>query len=148
MKTPKINRLPIFIDTSAIISAFCKDDDNHLTARNYAYMLAKNNYNVITSNLVLVETFNFIKRKNTAPESNKLCWAIKNSSFFTILYSNEEIENRAFEIFIKFSDQRFSYTDCTSFTFMKLHDINQAFTFDDDFKIFGFKVNPELRSSS
>jgi len=23
----------------------------------------------------------------------------------------------------------------------------EAFTFDDDFKIFGFKVNPELRSS-
>jgi len=144
--TPKINGISIFIDTSAIISAFYKNDNNHLTAKNYAYLLAKNNYKVMTSNLVLVETLNFIKRKNMASESNNLCWAIKNSSFITMLYSNDEIENKAFEIFTKFSGQRFSYTDCTSFALMKLHNIDQAFTFDEDFKIFGFKVNPELKS--
>jgi hypothetical protein len=144
---PTIDPRRIFIDTSAIIAMFNEKDKYYQEAKSYIYSLVKNKYGLITTNTVLIETFNFFKRKSNKFESSRICPSIKDSSLFSIFYSDEAIEKEAFKIFIKYNDQRFSFTDCISFAFMEKHEIDQAFTFDDDFKIFGFKVNPELRSS-
>ncbi|MCL5985793.1 MAG: PIN domain-containing protein [Actinobacteria bacterium] len=143
-----IERQSIFIDTSAIFALFNKSDSLHKEAKSYYHSVLNNAYRLFTTNIVLTETFTLIKRRNFPHECGTICQSIKNSSVISIFYSNEYVENKAFEIFLKYSDQRFSFTDCISFAFMELHDIDQAFTFDDDFKIFGFKVNPELKPLS
>jgi len=147
MMTPMIKATSIFIDTSAFIAMSNKKDAHYQEATLYIYSLVKNKYKIISTNIILIETFNFLKRNFKPAEANRISSSIKNSRQISVLYSDEDIENRAFEIFQKYSDQRFSFTDCISFAFMEKHEIDQAFTFDDDFKIFGFKVNPELRSS-
>jgi len=142
-----INPKKIFVDTSAIIAIFNEKDKYYDEAKNYIYSLVKTKFLLITTNTILIETFDFFKRKSSNIELNKICSSIKESSLFSIVYSDETIEKEAFKIFIKYNDQRFSFTDCISFAFMRLYEIDRAFTFDDDFKIFGFKINPEIMPS-
>ena len=49
---------------------------------------------------------------------------------------------RAWEIFKKYDDQIFSFTDCVSFAQMERLDIRTALALDDDFKIMDYRVVP------
>ena len=53
-------------------------------------------------------------------------------------------EEKAWEIFLKFKDKEFSYTDCTSFALMQRLQIDTAYSFDSHFKIMKFQVLPAL----
>jgi len=64
------------------------------------------------------------------------------SRIIDIVHVAPEIESQAWEIFKKYSDKSFSFTDCTSFAIMQQLEINQAFTFDSHFIQFGFQTLP------
>ena len=53
-----------------------------------------------------------------------------------------EIRESAWQIFLDYDDQEFSFTDCTSFALMRLKNIQDAFTFDGHFQTMGFAVHP------
>ena len=50
----------------------------------------------------------------------------------------------AWEIFKKYFDKDFSFTDCTSFAVMKIRKISEVFSFDKHFEQYGFKRLPDL----
>ncbi len=54
----------------------------------------------------------------------------------------EELEEAASEIFERYDDKDFSFTDCTSFQVMLLLGITEAFTNDHHFEQFGFVIHP------
>ena len=43
----------------------------------------------------------------------------------------------ATDVFTKFADQQFSFTDCSSFVLAKETQVDEVFTFDDDFRLMG-----------
>jgi hypothetical protein len=51
---------------------------------------------------------------------------------------NEAHEKEAWQIFEKFSGQDFSYVDCPSFALMKSLALQEAFTNDHHFRVWGF----------
>ena len=51
-------------------------------------------------------------------------------------------ETRAWEIFTRYRDKSFSYTDCTSFAVMQRLGIETAVAIDDDFRSFGLACLP------
>ena len=53
-----------------------------------------------------------------------------------------EIRDNAWQIFLDYEDQEFSFTDCTSFAFMRISHIQDAFAFDTHFQILGFHIHP------
>ena len=54
-----------------------------------------------------------------------------------------EVRQSAWEIFVRYADQSFSFTDCTSFALMRAMRISEAFTFDrTDFGAAGFVAVP------
>lgn len=57
---------------------------------------------------------------------------------------SDEIRKSAWSIFLKYSDQEFSFTDCTSFALMKDLNLKKAFTFDSHFSIIGFECLPNF----
>jgi len=59
-----------------------------------------------------------------------------------ILRVTPEIENVAWNIFKKYSDKDFSFTDCTSFALMKQEAMSTTFTFDKHFQQYGFQTVP------
>jgi predicted nucleic acid-binding protein len=66
-------------------------------------------------------------------------YALKNTK--DAYHQEVEHHTRALEIFTKYSDQDFSYTDCTSFIIMESLKIKEVLAFDRHFTFekFGFK---------
>jgi len=60
-----------------------------------------------------------------------------------LLRIEEADEQRAWEIFVRYSDKGFSFTDCTSFALMERLNMTTAFAFDEHFRQYGqFVVVP------
>jgi len=71
---------------------------------------------------------------------------VNDSLLIKIVFSNREIESRAMVWWKRYSDQKFSVTDCVSFEFMKVFGIDNILTFDIDFTIAGFNIINNLKN--
>ena len=64
------------------------------------------------------------------------------SSVVNLVEVDMAFRRKAWEIFVKYRDHRFSYTDCTSFAVMRQLGIDRVFGYDRDFEILGFSLIP------
>jgi predicted nucleic acid-binding protein len=133
-----------FVDTGAFIAITDRSDQYHRRAVTYFQELLESRHAMLTTNFILDETYTRLKRRLGADAAITFGEAIKKSDQVEILTIDEEIERKAWEIFVKFRDQDFSYTDCTSFAVMQMNRAKTAFAFDAHFKIFGFNIVPAL----
>ncbi len=137
----------IFVDTSAWVSLNCKSDMhfNNAVKANKNFLDA--GYYYVSSEYILDETYTLLrldighKRTIEFGYEIKELIKIKQIKIFTV---NEIIINKAWDIFEKYSDKSFSFTDCTSFAIMETFRINKAFTFDNHFEQYGFVRLPIL----
>ncbi len=60
-----------------------------------------------------------------------------------MLWVTDDVQNKAIFLFRKYTDKILSMTDCTSAVLMNDYGIDTIFTFDSDFRAFGFKIIPE-----
>lgn len=135
----------LFIDTTAFVALEDEDDKEHKTALDYREKIrqGKTPFRALyTSNYILDEVFTLLRlnlshRATLAFEEN-----IKRSKILRILRVTPEIENVAWNIFKKYGDKDFSFTDCTSFALMEQEAISTAFTFDKHFQQYGFQTVP------
>jgi hypothetical protein len=132
----------LFVDSSAWIALADKDDLHHKESASSYPSFFKNYKTLVTSNLVIAETyivllkelghkavFEFLERIKASPRILKIC-------------SNENIETEAEGILVKYTDQDFSYADAVSFVIMKRQKIRKAFCFDKHFVTAGFMNVP------
>ncbi len=128
----------IFVDTGAWVALADEDDTHHKDAASLFPSLLKTHKGLITSNLVVAESYilmlkglghsaaiNFLDRINSSPRIIRI-------------YSTPDIESEAEEILRKYQDQDFSYTDAVSFAIMKMQKVKKAFSFDKHFQTMGF----------
>src|SRR4030042_1504729 len=128
----------IFVDTSAWIALVDKDDSHHKEAASSYPSLLKNHRNLITSNLVIAETYIIILNELGHKPAIDFLEKLKVSPRILKVYSNEDIETEGELILARYGDQDFSYTDAVSFVVMKRQKIKKAFSFDKHFLIAGF----------
>ena len=56
-----------------------------------------------------------------------------------VVDAGDDTREAAWQLFVRYDDHLFSFTDCTSFALMHAMSLQQAFTFDrDDFAAAGF----------
>lgn len=132
----------IFIDTGAFLGRYLSRDQHHAKARAGWTELAGQSWRLYTSNFVLDETFTLLGRRADHAFAAERARRILASRALTILRPDARDEHEALGIFEKFSDQRLSFTDCISFTLMKRHRLQIAFSFDADFERAGFALWP------
>jgi uncharacterized protein len=132
----------IFVDSSAWIALADKDDSNHKKAAAIYLSILKNCKLLITSNLVIAETYIMLRNELGHREAMELLQRVKASSRILKLFSNETIEAEAERILLKYSDQDFSYADSVSFAIMRQQKIGKAFSFDKHFRTAGFNMVP------
>jgi uncharacterized protein len=132
----------IFVDSSAWIALADRDDFHHKKAAEI-YLSILNNFRIlVTSNLVIAETYVVLLNELGHKEAMEFLQRVKASPRILKTYSNENIEAEADRILTKYSDQGFSYTDSVSFAIMKQQKIKKAFSFDKHFLIAGFANLP------
>ena len=123
-------RQPIFVDTSAWYAILDQGDANHRDAVDFlkTYPL------LVTSNFVIDETITLVRMHlghRIAVEIGDKLWK---GVLAIVIHVTEEDERAAWEVFKRYSDKSFSFTDCTSFVLMKRLHIDRAFSFDRHFR--------------
>lgn len=118
----------VFVDTGAWFALSDKSDQHHSRAvRIYPELLKK--YRLLTTNLVIAETYILIRRSMGHGPAVTFLESIAASPRITKVYSDRASEDSAENILRKYYDQDFSYADAVSFAVMKQHKITKALFF-------------------
>lgn len=133
----------IFIDTSALIALYIKEDEFHKAAIKTIAFLKEKQDKFITSNFILDEMYTFLRtRKGKQSAVLFADFLAENSDLVQIIRVTVGDEKKAFQYFKRINGRGVSFTDCASFALMKRLNLKTAFTFDKDFGKAGFKIIP------
>lgn len=130
----------VFIDTSAFYALVDRDDAHHVEATGGHRKLTSRagRYESATSDYVLAETLTLVRMRRGHSIAVELGSRIRENALVSVLPITPELWEAAWDVFVKYADQHYSFTDCTSFVLMKAWKASQAFAYDDDFQTFGF----------
>lgn len=134
-----------FVDTSAWVAIVDDSDKYHSEAKSHYLQLLKKKTNLLTSNYVLAETYTWLRYRvghRYTVRFHKMATSAEKLRTLEILWVDRALTDAAWEIFEKYSDQVFSFTDCTSFVLARHAKANEVFAFDDDFVVMGFVMRP------
>jgi uncharacterized protein len=130
----------IFLDSSFFKAVIDKQDDFYTIARNAWYSLIENNYQLITTNYILDETYTLIRVKCDLKKALELRDVLGNEQLnLTIIRVTIDDDGSAWDWFNK-DWSKLSFTDCVSFAVMKRLEIHEVATFDKHFEKAGFKI--------
>ena len=133
----------IFIDTSAFLALEDESDQYHEAALQFReQVLRKKRYEVIATSYILDETLTLIRFRIGIRASIDFSKKIRRSKVVKIVQVSKEIEEKALDIFERYDDKDFSFTDCVSFVVMRETGIKEAFAFDEHFNQMGFIRKP------
>lgn len=129
----------VFVDTSAWFSLLDEDAENHQIAVEY---LNETKTPFITSDYIIDETLTLIRSTISHKTAVGFWDNLNKSRWATIIDISSQDKANAIDIFKKYHDKDFSFTDCTSFALMQRLDIKDAFSFDRHFRQIGFITIP------
>jgi hypothetical protein len=129
----------IFTDTGAWYAMVDRRDPEHGAASD---VFRVNVLPLVTTNFVFDETITLLRVRLGWSVACDFGKRMKSSAFVSVVPVEDGDEERAWEIFLKYKDVDFSYTDCTSFALMERLRIDTAFSFDAHFKVMKFHILP------
>jgi len=135
----------VFVDTWAWYALADAADADHELAQLANEQLLSEGYTFVTTNFVLDEAVTLIRYKldhSTAVRFRRTLQQLTDAGLVELVRVDEAHETAAWEIFERYTDQKFSYTDCTSFAVMRALSLTQAFTADNHFATLGFILVP------
>lgn len=132
----------VFVDTGAWYALSDESDQFHEKATANLQKLTADRGTLITTNLVIHETFMLIARRISRTAAITFLDEIYNADNVRIHHSDQIIEEHAYDTIRKYADQDFSVADSVSFSVMKREGLKRAFTFDKHFKTMRFTVEP------
>ncbi|MDH7577550.1 MAG: PIN domain-containing protein [Bacillota bacterium] len=130
----------VFVDTGAWFALKCRTDPYHQKVREFFRTMEKGTV-CFTSDYVADEAVTLVRlRLKNHRVAVQLAGELFGEKAARLVFVSPEHHRRALEIFKKYADQDFSYTDCTSFAVMEALGIKEALAFDTHFTFekFGF----------
>lgn len=132
----------LFIDTGALVARVLPRDQHHLASRKGWSTLENVETRLVSSEHVLDEALSLLARQAGATYAAR--WGREHVASKEIEWLQATRENwqDALRWLDKFSDQKLSFTDCTSLALMQREGIERVFGFDHDFELAGFELWP------
>ncbi len=130
----------VFADTSGWLAFANKRDVAHEVAVSVNKSILRNRNMYVTSNYVLDETYTGLLARAGHSAAVDFGEMIRTSESVRVSRVSENVEAEAWELFKKYSDKQFSFTDCTSFVLMQRLRIIEAFASDHHFEQMGFTI--------
>ena len=124
----------IFVDTGGWYASVVPADRDHEAA---ARWLATNDQPLVTTDYVIDETLTLLRMRNHQTRAVALGAQFFAGHVARIHYLNEEETIMTWEVFQRFADKDWSFTDCSSKVVMERLGITMAFAFDHHFRQFG-----------
>jgi len=129
----------LFVDTSAWFAYANRMDRGHATVRK---AIADFDGRLITSNFIFDETLSLCLYRLGHAATERVGAVLLDPDTIDLIRVTPEDEQLAWTLFRNRSDQRYSFTDCTSFALMRRLGIDTALALDEDFRAEGFRVVP------
>jgi predicted nucleic acid-binding protein len=134
---------PVFVATSAFVALADRRDKNHGPAKRFLRNAAKKRIALVTSTDVLDELVTLVRYRIDHASAVTVGESLLRSKLCRLLDVGDATREAAWQIFVRYADQTFSFTDCTSFALMRALGADTAFTFDRrDFHAAGFATKP------
>ena len=130
----------VFVDTGAWVGLFVANDQNHQKAVSIFEDLKSKKISLYTSDYVIDETITAILVRGNYNQSVMAGKVLLTSKIIKIIHVAPESFQATWELYNKYQDKEFSFTDVSSFVIMKNLNIKKAFTFDKHFKQVGVEV--------
>ncbi len=124
----------IFVDTGAWFAAVVPSDPNHTRAASW---IAANTSPFITTDYVVDETLTLLRARRERERAITIGEKFFNSDLVTIHKLTLDDLRGAWEVFCRFDDKNWSFTDCASKFIIERLGIKEAFAFDHHFTQFG-----------
>lgn len=132
-----IQRRRVLVDSSANLAILDDTDRNHQAAVGILDWLISQRYRQYTTNAMLVESHALILSVLGSQAANSFLREVGRGGV-TVIRVRASDEARAREILFSYEDKAFSYNDAISFAVMERLEIDLAFTFDSDFRQYGW----------
>jgi predicted nucleic acid-binding protein len=128
--------LSLFVDTSVFFAAFSKNDALHADAVSLLeWALQGEGGTIYTSDYVFDETVTLVRvRTHNSEMALKIGQMVKDSSRVIMLRVDEDIFEKAWDVFREYCCRGLSFTDCTSVALVREHRIGRVLSFDAHFE--------------
>lgn len=127
----------VFVDSSAWIAFFNKNDDFHSPAVKFF----KKRPNLFSSNIVLHETVAHLQNRVSWRAAETAADSILNPLLVELMCVLKKEEEQAFEKYKK-GQKKISFVDWTNLVLMKKNKLKKIFAFDRHFAKMGLEVVP------
>ena len=125
----------LFVDTSAWFAYANRKDPRH---QNVSTALHGFHGRLVTSNFVFDETISLCRFRLGHQAAQSFGSVLLDPDEVDIVRVTADDERAAWKLFCSRADQRYSYTDCTSFSLMRRLGLSHALTLNEDFRAEGF----------
>jgi uncharacterized protein len=132
----------VFVGACAWIDISDTRSARHAVAAATYRRLPRERYELITTNLVLAESYVMVHRYVGYRAAIELLISVRTSEHVRLIYSDRYIEAEADAVLKRYADQDFSLADAVSFVVMRQRGIQSAFSFDHHFVTAGFALVP------
>jgi predicted nucleic acid-binding protein len=129
-----------FVDTSAFYAALDRSDTNHERANLTWRRLIEEEFVLVTSNYVLLETEALLQGRLGIDAVRTFHGDL--APLLQIEWVNEASHRAGAEVHLTAGRGKLSLVDCVSFHVMRQGGVDVAFCFDDHFREQGFQVVP------
>lgn len=135
----------VFVDSWAWFALTHSRSADHVKAQQANDKLLNAGYRFVTTNFVLAESTTLIRYQlahATSVQFLKIVDELVAGKLLSVIRISELHEQTARSLFERYSDQDFSFADCTSFAVMRELEIEEVFTGDKHFATMGFRLMP------
>lgn len=123
-----------FVDCGAWYALFVPADPNHPAADGW---LTANPGRLVTTDYVIDETLTLLRARGYPKRALDFGRAAFGGGVAEVHYLTRAEIAAAWQVFERFQDKDWSFTDCTSYVVLRDRDIAQAFSLDHHFRQFG-----------
>ncbi len=134
--------VPIIADTSGLYAAVDQHDPNHRPAAAFLRSLPHEQRRLLVSNHVFDEAMTLVKIRLGLPAALQLGMRLRASRLVDLVVFGPEEESLTWQLFGRYKDKAWSYTDCACLALAQHRGIRQAFSFDRHFHQMGLEVLP------
>ena len=134
--------MKVFVDTSAWAAYYDSDDRWHAAARNAIQRSVHARVTFVTTDYVLDETLTLLLMHAGRRQALQFGEAVQQSPNVDLVHVDPATWDRAWQMFRRYDDKMWAFTDCTSFTVMRQRGLQRAFSYDRHFEQAGFVLWP------
>lgn len=132
----------IFVDTSAWFALYDRRDDAHGRAVRLWKELRRQPSRLVTSDYIFAEAVTLTRARAGHSAARTLGDFLLKSRVVELAEVSAQVRDGAWDLFVRYHDKEFSFTDCTSFVIMRDLGLTDAFAFDEHFAQMGFRLRP------